>query len=153
MSVTEESSPPATRVARQLNEILLDVRKPFGMFGGTNWAVERVEPDGVTVHFFHWPEDVSVLSTATNVRNAMLSFLRDTVPCARFHAVFQRPDGKSARHCVDLDFHQRRTTELPTQLIVIEENAAPLRSHWRALLEQAAGSSEYFTRAGKEETP
>jgi hypothetical protein len=140
------------RVALQLNEILLDIRKSFGMFGRTNWNVDHVDSDVITLRFYHWPTSVSVLYAATNARNAMLNLLRDTVPCASFHAVFRRPDRSRAYRRVDLDFYPPGAPDLPSQLIVIEENVEPLRQHWRALLDYAAGSASYFTRSRRDRT-
>jgi hypothetical protein len=148
----ERSRALGAQVARQLNEILLDVRKPFAMFGRTSWAVEEVGPDLVTVRLFHWPTDVSVVQTATNVRNAMLNLLRVTVPCAHFHAVFRRPDRSRAYRRVDLDFYPPGLADLPSQLVVIEENVELQRRHWRALVDRAAGSNAYFAHARAEVT-
>jgi len=142
----------ASQVARQLNELLLDVRKSFSMFGRTCWAVEQVRPDLVTVRLFHWPTDVSVVDTAINVRNAMLNLLRDTVPCAHFRAVFRRPDRTRAYRRVDLDFYPPGAADLPSQLIVIEENVEPQRRRWRALVDRAAGSNAYFAYTRAEAT-
>jgi hypothetical protein len=135
------------QVARQLNEILLGVRKSFGMYGRTSWAVEDVGPDLLTVRLDHWPRDVSVTRTATNVRNAMLNLLGDTIRCSRFHAVFRQPHRSRAYRHVELDFYPPNAPDLPSQLIVIEENVRPRREHWRVLLDRAAGSDGYFTCA------
>ena len=140
------------RVALQLNDILLDIRKSFGMHGRTSWNVDHVDPDVITLRFFHWPTRVSVIYTATNVRNAMLNLLHDTVPCARFYAVFRKPDRSKDHRRVDLDFYPPCARDLPSQLIVIEENVEPHRRHWRALLDGAAGSASYFTRAPRDGT-
>jgi hypothetical protein len=137
----------AEQVAHQLNEILFDIRKSFGMFGRTNWAVTEVGSDVVTVRFFNWPADVPVTRTAANVRNAMLNLLRDTIPCSHFHAAFGGSDPGSVDRRVELDFYPPEAAELPSQLVVIEENAEPRRSHWRALVDRSAGSDTYFTRA------
>ena len=139
------------RVALQLNEILLDIRKSFGMHGRTSWNVDHVDPDVIALRFFHWPTHVPVVYTATNVRNAMLNLLHDTVPCASFHAVFRRPDRTRAYRRVDLDFYPPGAPDLPSQLIVIEENVEPQRHHWRALVDRAAGSASYFTRTPRQE--
>jgi hypothetical protein len=141
------------QVAQQLNEIAFDIRKSFGMFGGTNWTVARVDPDVLTVGFWRWPTDAAMVHTATNVRNAMLNLLRDTVPCARFHAVFHGSGPGSADHRIELDFYPPEGSELPSQLIVIEENVEPKRQHWRELVDRAAGSDAYFTRTRRERTP
>jgi hypothetical protein len=140
------------RVALQLNDILLDIRKSFGMHGRTSWNVDHVDPDVITLRFYHWPTYVSVFYTATNVRNAMLNVLRDTVPCARFRAVFRKPDRSKDYRRVDLDFYPPGAPDLPSQFIVIEENVEPHRQHWRALLDRAAGSDAYFTRARRDRT-
>jgi len=143
--ISESLDPPiGVRLARQLNDILLDIRKPFGMFGRTSWQVEEVGPDVLTVRIQAWPADVTVIYTATGVRNAMLNFLRDTVPCASFRAVFRKPGRSKAYRRVDLAFYAPGATDLPSQAIVIEENVEPHRRHWRALLDRAAGSPTYF---------
>jgi hypothetical protein len=143
----------ARHVAQQLNEILFDIRKSFGMFGRTNWTVTRVDPDVVTVHFSNWPTDDPLTRTATNVRNAMLNLLRDTVPCARFLAVFGESEPGGADRRVELDFYPPEAVDLPSQLIVIEENVEPRRQQWRELVDRAAGSDHYFTRAREEVAP
>jgi hypothetical protein len=52
-----------------------------------------------------------------------------------------------AHRRVELDFYPPNAPNLPSQLIVIEENVQPRREHWRVLLDRAAGSDTYFTRA------
>jgi len=44
-------------------------------------------------------------------------------------------------------FYPPDATELPSQLIVIEENVAARRRRWRALVDRAGGSDAYFTAA------
>jgi hypothetical protein len=90
---------------------------------------------------------VSVTRTATNVRNALLNLLGDTIRCTRFHAVFRQPDRRRVYRRVELDFYPPTAPDLPSQLIVIEENVQPRREQWRMLLDRAAGSDVYFTCA------
>jgi len=42
--------------------------------------------------------------------------------------------------------------DLPSQLVVIEENVEPRRRHWRALVDRAAGSNAYFAHQRAEAT-
>jgi hypothetical protein len=151
--ITDESHDRSTvgaDLARQLNEILLDLRKSFGMHGRTSWAVQDVDPDVIAVRFDHWPEDSSLLYVATNVRNALLNLLHDTVPCARFEAVFVSSDRGRHHPEVHLDFDWTPGCELPSQLVVIEDNVEPQRQRWRALVDRTAGSASYFTRTRKD---
>jgi len=113
--------------------------------------VTDVGPDVITLRLDHWPQDASLLYVATNVRNALLNLMHDTVPCARFEAVFAGSDRAAAGRRVDLDFDWRPGLEQPSQLIVIEDSVAPERGRWRELVDRTAGSNVYFTRARRDE--
>jgi hypothetical protein len=148
---SDDRSTASARVARQLNEILLGLRKSFGMHGRISWVVTDAAPDVITLRFDHWPQDSSLVYVATNVRNALLNLLHDTVPSASFRAVFGGSDHATAGHRVQLDFDWTPGCELPSQLVVIEDNVEPQRAGWRALVDRAAGSASYFPCPRKQE--
>jgi hypothetical protein len=143
-------------LATLLNEILFPIRKGFGMYLQIQIRVEDVTPRDLTVQA--WTrKDIPPKELAHNVRNALLNYLRDCLPCERFRFLLLYPDRRTVRREYLLPFAKiaRFAGMLRSQAVLIEQNVDPvrrefcprIRAAWARLLE--AWSEECEKGAGR----
>ena len=114
------------------SEVLFNSRKQFGMFGQVQFRVTDVTREMVSVSIStHRKLEGSVL--AVNVRNTMLNFLRDMLPCPKYRALYSN----EALGVSDVEYEHAfytgsRTGERESSEILIEKNAGPAREGYRA---------------------
>lgn len=110
------------------------------MFGLIQIAVDDVTPRDLTVRA--WTRrDVRPDDLARNVRNAVLNYLADCLPCERFRFLFLDPDRNVVRREYLLPYRRaaRFAGMLPSSAIIIEENVAPHRREFGPRIREAWG--------------
>ena len=82
-------------------EVLIDNRKRFGMYGQINFEITDIDPENLYIEVRTGPKDrkSDPIQVAANVRNAILNVLRDMLPCKMIDVDYKNyPVGNSYTH-------------------------------------------------------
>lgn len=130
-------------------EALFGMRKLFGMFGQIQVLVTDVTPERLTVSIWTRHE-LEGAPLARNVRNAVMSWLRDLVPVLEFRAVYDNPDLGIMGEVHDLPYGEALSSRgLGSSAIANEQVVGPereklrkpFRKAWRRLSEDRRTAS------------
>ncbi len=135
---TARAAAASEALTRLLNETLLPIRKVYGMYGRIQIAVEDVTPRDLTVRA-RTKTDVRPDELARDVRNAVLNYLGDALPCERFRFLLYYPDRNVVRREYLLPYlaSARFAGILPSRAILVEQHAAAARREFRPRIRAA----------------
>ena len=127
---------PSEELSDLLNKgVLFQTRKQFGMHGQVQFQVTDVTPQLITVSI-STRKGLKGSALAMDVRNAMLNFLQDMLPCSRFRALYSNEALGVSDTEYELPFFEGgETGVLESSQILIEENAGPARKAYRVRVE------------------
>lgn len=135
------------RLVELLNEFIFSLRKNYGMFAATNVKIVDVDARALTVRIgsSRFADEREAL--VWSVRNAILMFTQDLLPCPDFVALC-RPSGAglvAAEVTIPFLVRSDLGQALPSNIIACEGNLAPkreqLRERVRALWTEAGLSA------------
>lgn len=129
--------PAGKRLAALLHEMFFQTREQFRIYGQIDWRVTNVTPRAIVVRIEALRETDGA-AVARRVKNGMLGLLKGIVPCPKFRAVFSNQTKRvSTNHLLDFYGPNAQTSDLPGNIIWLEQNAEPFRRAWRPRLERA----------------
>jgi hypothetical protein len=126
----------ARAIGKLVNDELFFARKSFGMFGQIGFVVVAVDRKSIWVRI-GTRHDLRDEAVVMNIRNAMLNYLQDALPCRVFRATYSNPTGgvQDRQFVLHFAYPGPGSEPLPSALI-LTELADPRREAFR---EQTAG--------------
>jgi hypothetical protein len=126
----------ARAIGKLVNDELFFARKSFGMFGQIYFVVVAVDRESIWVRI-GTSHDLRDEAVVTNIRNAILNYLQDILPCRLFRATYSNPTrGVKDREFVLSFDHPGPGSEPLASALILTELADPRREAFR---EQMAG--------------